>query len=100
MPRKQTKITKSAKGEACQIRVPGVCNFNPETTVACHLNGGGTGTKEYDFLTAYGCSKCHWFVDGGYSNLGFSRMERDNFHADGIFRTQKILAQKGLLIEA
>jgi len=59
-----SKITKSARGKDCNIRVPGVCNFNIETTVHCHLPGGGIGAKQEDEAGARGCSACHDEVDG------------------------------------
>ena len=31
-----SKITQSAHGEPCQIRLAGYCNHNPETTVLAH----------------------------------------------------------------
>lgn len=39
-------LRKEAKGRECQVRLPGVCNFNSETTVLAHyrmagLNGVG-----------------------------------------------------------
>lgn len=33
---RQTKLTKAARGRECQVRIPGVCNGNPETTVLAH----------------------------------------------------------------
>ena len=63
-----SKIRQSARGEDCTIRIPGVCNFNPETVVLCHPNthraGKGKGLKAADELGAYGCSDCHAVVDG------------------------------------
>ncbi len=59
-----SKITKSAKGQDCQIRMPGVCNFDPRTTVFCHEpDGSGMGTKWPDSEGAYGCSACHAVLD-------------------------------------
>lgn len=62
-----SKITESARGEDCQIRIPGVCNFNKETTVWCHANGSAAGKplggKSDDRLGTYGCSSCHDVVD-------------------------------------
>ena len=49
-------ITNSARGMACQVRMPGVCNFDPATTVWCHANGSaagkGIGQKSHDLLGA------------------------------------------------
>lgn len=63
-----SKITASAKGEECQVRIPGVCNFDPETTVWAHANGlaagKGGGLKSPDALGTYACSACHDLIDG------------------------------------
>ena len=91
-----SKITKSARGEHCQIRIPGVCNFNPDTTVFAHLNGGGMGIKSSDLHGAYACSACHDEVDGRtrvIENRDFVKI----WLYDGVFRTQKILLEKGLI---
>jgi len=89
------KILDSARGEDCQIRMPGVCNNNPETTVACHLNGGGMGTKHSDIFIAYGCSDCHAFVDS--ETQGHVEIEDAYNFFQAIFSTQQILIDKGLI---
>ena len=94
-----SKIRKSAKGEECQVRIPMACNGNPETTVLAHLNGGGMGMKQPDYLAAYCCSACHDVIDGRTKmNRNFGNVTQ--YHYEGIFRTQKILFEKGLLNEA
>ncbi len=91
-----SKIRKSAKGQECQIRIAGTCSFNPETTVLAHLNGGGIGRKQSDMLAAYACSACHDAVDGRtYSE--YSQQELLLMHYEGVFRTQEILRQVGLI---
>ncbi|MFT5766762.1 MAG: hypothetical protein ACI9DH_000581 [Halioglobus sp.] len=86
-------LRKEARGRECQIRIPGVCNGNPETTVLCHLGGGGMGRKQPDLLGAWGCSSCHDAVDG---RLRTNDDWQLYFH-DGIFRTQQILIEEGLI---
>lgn len=90
------KLKQAAKGELCQIRVPGVCNGDPATTVLCHLNGAGIARKHPDFLGAWGCSACHAWVDGGYVKT-HTRDERDLIHLQGVARTQQLLYEMGLL---
>ena len=92
-----SKITESARGEHCQIRIPGWCNNDPETTVLCHWNGAGMGRKHPDFLGAYGCSTCHDIVDGRKYDAGISLDVIKQMHLEGIIRTQLILHKKGLL---
>lgn len=32
----KVNLRKEARGRDCQVRLPGICNFNPETTVLAH----------------------------------------------------------------
>ena len=83
------KLRKLARGRDCQIRIPFVCNRNPETTVLAHyrLSGfAGTGQKPSDLLGAWACSACHDAVDG----RARSDLPRDLvllYHAEGVMRT-------------
>jgi hypothetical protein len=59
-----SKITESAQGEQCLVRIPGVCNRDDRTTVACHEPcGSGLSIKWPDTEIAYGCSACHDEID-------------------------------------
>lgn len=96
-----SKIRKSAKGEQCQVRIPGVCNYNPETVVLAHLNSGsitgkGIGSKGPDFLAAYACSSCHDAYDRRIV-VNFSREYVVVCFYEAVFRTQIILVRRGLL---
>lgn len=72
-----TPIRKSARGQECTLRFPGICNRNPDTTAWCHSNrledGKGMGIKARDEEGCYGCSDCHAWLDGGYAG----RMSRE-----------------------
>ena len=59
---KLTAMQKSAQGQDCTLRIPGVCNWNPETTVLAHL-GSGTGKRRDDNNAVYACSSCHDAID-------------------------------------
>lgn len=91
-----SRITKSAKGEKCQVRIPGVCNYDPSTTVFAHLNGGGMGIKKSDLHGAYCCSACHDAIDGR-SDHAIPHQTLALFHREGVERTQDILLEKGLI---
>jgi hypothetical protein len=62
---KQTKITKSARGESCSLRVSPNCTDEEGYVVLCHLNSNfrGMGIKSPDVLAVYGCSYCHALLD-------------------------------------
>jgi hypothetical protein len=94
---KQTKITKSAKGEECQVRLPGICNFNNETTVFAHIGkGGGMGAKVDDIHGAYCCSDCHKEIDGQTMKMK-NREQVELYSWHGVQRTQILLVNKELL---
>ena len=89
-----TRLRKLARGRDCQIRLPGICNFNPETTVLAHyrMSGvSGMGMKAPDICAAWACSACHSYVDS----------HRDDATArsflEGIIRTQHALVKEGAL---
>lgn len=93
---KTSKIRQSARGQDCLVRVPGICNGNPETVVLAHINGGGAGMKAHDIHGAYCCSDCHTFLDGGYVKTT-TRQYRDLLHLEGIVRTQLKLIEAGFI---
>lgn len=81
----------------CFVRIPGVCNFNEETTVLAHLNGGGMGTKKSDLQGAFCCSSCHFWLDTDYVQHGATKDERDYAHLQGIMRTQEYWLKNGFI---
>jgi hypothetical protein len=91
-----SKIRKSAKGEECCVRFPSICNFDSETTVFAHLGGAGMGRKHADIFGAYCCSSCHDIADSRV-NSSFTNTEIEVYFYEGIFRTQQILLNKGLI---
>ena len=91
-----SKIRRSAMGKECQVRIPGICSFNPETTVLAHLNGGGIARKNHDFLGAYCCYDCHQAIDG-HRRTQYTNEQIDMYFYQGIFRTQQILFNEGLI---
>lgn len=94
---KQNKYTRSARGQSCQVRVPGVCNHDPQTVVFAHLNGGGWGAKQYDIHGCYACDRCHFWLDGGYVQT-HTRQDRDLTHLEAMVKTQQIMIKEGTLI--
>ena len=87
---------KEARGRECQIRIPDTCNGNPETTVLCHLPGGGMGHKQNDLFGAWGCSSCHDAVDGR-TIVKQPATLLSLWHHEAVIRTQEILIEEGKL---
>jgi hypothetical protein len=99
---KMTPIRKAAQGQDCTLRIPGVCNYNPETTVLCHSpylsSGRGMGLKAPDTEACFGCSSCHDHLDKRVP----WRSWMTDFLMEGAFirarnATHEILKKKGLL---
>lgn len=91
-----SKLRQSARGQECQVRLIGICNFNPETTVLAHLGGGGMGMKKNDIHGAFCCSACHDALDGRAKYL-IDKETLELAHRQGVERTQDIWLKMGLI---
>jgi hypothetical protein len=91
-------LRQAAKGRPCQVRIPGICNHDPATTVLAHyrLAGAcGVGQKPHDLLGAWACSACHDAID----RRTHKDTERDFLrlaHAEGVLRTIDQLTKEGI----
>lgn len=96
-----SRITESARDEECQIRLIGVCNFDPATSVWCHAAGcdiKGIGQKTHDLLGAIGCSACHDVLDRRRKPpLGMMRDDVELSFWRGHARSILILKRKGII---
>jgi hypothetical protein len=92
------KYTRSAKGQVCQVRIPGICNADTATTVLAHLNGAGLSIKHLPIHGAYACSACHDEVDGRTRNGVFRSHALQRIHLEGVIRTQILMVENGILV--
>jgi len=93
-----SKLTKAARGRECQVRIFGVCNGDPETTVLAHYRLAGLcgmGIKPHDLIGAWACSSCHDEVDRRTQHLNIDNASLA--HAEGVIRTLDILLKEGLV---
>ncbi len=89
-------LRKEARGRECQVRIYGICNGNPETTVLAHYRMAGicgTGMKPEDLIGAWACSACHDEIDRRTHNL--DNKDARLYHLEGVIRTQAILLKEG-----
>lgn len=88
------KLRDSARGQDCTLRIPGVCNGNPETTVLAHIACGqkGMGLKSPDNMAVFACSFCHDLLDGRRQG---ELDQRDVIRA--LAETQAIWISQGLM---
>jgi hypothetical protein len=97
MSLKSKKLRNSARGQDCLVRIPGICNFNPETTILAHVgSGAGMGQKTDDIEATFCCSSCHETIDGVVRE-DFSREEVQLMAKEGAERTRKHWLETGLI---
>ena len=90
---KSNKLRASAQGQDCTLRLTGICNFNPETTVLCHVGvSSGFGTKSGDNMAVFGCSKCHAEIDSSARHSYASDIVR------ALGETQQVWINSGLMV--
>lgn len=92
-----SKLRESARGEHCTIEVAGVCNYNPETVVLCHIRMPGTGIarKPHDIHGVYGCSNCHDALDRRVTEPEMEH-HRWFYIARALMRTHERMIEKGV----
>jgi hypothetical protein len=86
-----------ARDQDCRIRLSGICNGDPATTVLAHvrMNGiSGMGMKSPDLFAAFACFACHSAID----RRSHKSLDRDYVrlaHLEGVIRTQAWLLERG-----
>ena len=81
------------------IRLEGICDHNPETTVLAHIRMpgiSGMGIKADDLLGAWACSACHDAID----RRSHTELERDYVrlaHLEGMVRTIAQLRKEDII---
>jgi len=91
-------LRKMARGRDCQVRIPGVCNFDPETTVLAHYRLAGTcgmGIKPHDLIGAWACSSCHDEIDRRTRRIDADAAALA--HLEGLIRTLVILIKEEVI---
>ena len=60
-----SNLRQLARGKECMVRLVGICNHDPDTTVLAHLRDGfyGMGIKPVDWCGVWACFHCHNEID-------------------------------------
>ena len=95
-----SRITESARGEECLVRIPGVCRYDPAYTIWSHCRQGaagkGRGKKAVDLAGAYACTSCDAVYDGQMPRpKGMTKEQVEADWAMGHFRSLVRLQEKG-----
>jgi len=95
------RLMESASGQACSLRLPGICNHRNDTVVSAHLPGIGKsiGSKVSDLHTAYACSACHTAIDTfGWEKRGLTAAMVLDAMLRGHAETQARMVGMGLIL--
>ena len=96
-----SKITEFAEGKDCTVRIPGICNHNPETSVWAHLNsirwGAGRGIKAKDVCGLIACSACHTVIDGGPTDYRYTKKQIELMAYEGHMESLVMLIEAEIL---
>lgn len=95
---KSKALRESAQGQECTFQIVGVCNYDPATTVLCHLpdESSGMGMKSDDICAAFGCSSCHDVVDGRVKSMEYSE-HKEFYNNRALIRTIRAWWNGGLI---
>ena len=94
-------LRKWAAGKSCQVRISGVCNFNPETTVLAHIRVGGVagmGMKPPDMAAVLACSACHDVIDYR-TKTELTRIQLESHILHAMVRTLNMIAAEYKLVK-
>ena len=95
-----SKITASARGESCTVRLPFVCNHDDSTVVFAHIPGVrfGHGVGYKTLIGAYACHECHSVLDGRVKRpAGMTQDDLKLCHYEAVLETLLKLVDKGLV---
>lgn len=75
--RRRPRLLELARSMPCLLQVPGVCNRDTATTVACHSNwsehGKAGARRADDCYSAWGCYACRAWLDQGEADAAVKR---------------------------
>ncbi|WP_241609681.1 DUF1364 domain-containing protein [Rosenbergiella australiborealis] len=94
----KNKLRLAARGRECQVRIPGVCSHNPETSILAHVRIAGlcgTGIKPPDLIATIACQQCHDEIDRRTRTVDADFAKECAL--EGMARTQVIWLKEGLI---
>ena len=84
-----------ARGKRCLLQVPGICDCNPASTVACHSNfsihGKAGARKADDHYSVWGGSSCHRWLDQGPASYEQKQAAFMRAHLDQVLEWRRIV---------
>jgi hypothetical protein len=92
-------LRKIANGRECMVRLPGICNRNPETVVLAHIRNQwfSRGSKPPDICGVWACSACHDVIDGRTQVWAWTPDQIDAMVLDALCRQLHEYAKEGIV---
>lgn len=93
------KYLDASRGQPCTLEITGVCNHDPETTVASHIRDEtfGGAQKADDISIADACYACHRVFDG-HGHAPLTREEWLFYALRGLQRTYRNRVERGVVV--
>ncbi|MDT1785972.1 DUF1364 family protein [Salmonella enterica subsp. enterica serovar Oslo] len=89
---KKIDLKNQALERMLTLRIPGICNFNTETSVLAHYrmsDTSGTCIKPQDMQCAIASNTSHHEIDGSLKTY-IDKDTMRQYQAEGVFRNQQI----------
>lgn len=98
-PFRSRKVLDHARNQPCCLRLPGICNRNPETTVSAHIRDRhkGMAQKASDHSVVFCCHACHDYLDVGFVSGKISDADLLRAIITGLQETWEILIRDGII---
>lgn len=90
-------LRRLARGQPCQVRLPGCSGGGDDTVLAHYRIAGlcGVGMKPPDLIGAWACASCHDHIDRRDTSLEYDFVRLA--HAEGCLRSIAELVKLGAL---
>jgi len=98
-PYRSIKVTSHANSQPCTLRLRGICNGDPATTVFAHIRDRhkGMGRKASDHSGVFACYACHDYLDVGFVKGTIPTEELQACIIRGLQETWEILIRDGII---
>lgn len=97
-PIRSKAIRTAAKGQRCTLNLPGICSYDADTVVLCHVHDEtfGKGRKADDTSAFFGCFNCHTAYD--LHRTGLDEVDLLKLEKRAMQRTLRRLVLLGIVV--
>ena len=94
-----TDLRKSARGQECSVRIPGVCIHTGPSVILAHIRtpGTGVGRQPHDMEAVIACGPCHDAIGDG-SERRLDRLGYTHYVLRALIVTGRVWRDLGLVM--